>query len=876
MVVGPSQKMDFECELACLVSKDAQDYARLTAQEAEEYIFGLVILNDWSARDLQSWEWVPLGPFTGKNTCTSISPWIVTLDALKPFEELPVADYLSAQHTFNITMTVAIKPAEEPLKDHVVSHGANFRKMYWSFPQMVSHHAISGCNLRNGDLYGSGTISDYPPYTQGCLLEATKNGAELITLGSSPFKRAFLLDGDEVTISAICGDADQEGLVGFEECLNQNHPQKAFTPQTYEDLNVENGFPADLFGAIALQADLLPLHLAEKFVKIPIRAQREGGESKGGKRQELSRLYSAGNADFDPMLIKGSLLGLVSFLLRLDRQYDLLLLLHTLSGQRSFGPSTTSKRFKDLRPGLGITGVYAESVGIALGETSKVGWIPTVGQVLITVAAPPICLAADIHGRKPYMLAVLACGFIGMIVSATAHTMNVAIGGAVIGGMAFCGQPLALAIASEVLPRRYRAYAQAGQNIAVGFSGVIGSLVGGAFISNNTSGAGWRWLFGLPAIIYFLAFVIFAVAYVPATARPNTKGISNHTRLMQIDWFGAALLTFGLVPLLMGLTWLNSPYLVSNPHVFANIAIGSVFFIAFGLYEWKGRTDGLLHHALFQHRAYPIVLGLEFVEGAVFFAFTVWWPQQLTLGFFHNETGVGQRYVAFWVALILFSPAVGQLSKYLKDARILCFVGFLLFAGASIGMLALPTSHTGEIASVAFITLAGAGFAFPFILLLSVAQWSAPGELLGLASANMLASRGVGGAIGSAAYGAIFANRIKTKLPDYVLEAVVPLGFPVANAAALLGVVASGEPAVVRTVPGTTPAIVQAAIAASNKAFNNSFRYLWILELILVFIAVGGCLFIPPVSQWMTYKIDAPADKENAHSDDTVLQAVKA
>ena len=109
---------------------------------------------------------------------------------------------------------------------------------------------------------------------------------------------------------------------------------------------------------------------------------------------------------------------------------------------------------------------------------------------------------------------------------------------------------------------------------------------------------------------------------------------------------------------------------------------------------------------------------------------TVWWPQQLTLGFFHNETGVGQRYVAFWVALILFSPAVGQLSKYLKDARILCFVGFLLFAGASIGMLALPTSHTGEIASVAFITLAGAGFAFPFILLLSVAQWSAPGELL--------------------------------------------------------------------------------------------------------------------------------------------------
>jgi fumarylacetoacetase len=186
--------------------------------QAEDHIFGMVLMNDWSARDIQKWEYVPLGPFLAKNFGTTISPWVVTLDALKPFVTTnPVQDpipfpYLrhSDPYTFDINLEVEIKP-----KGH--SRGAtvtrsNFRHMYWTMKQQLAHHTITGCNVNPGDLLGSGTISGPTPDSFGSMLELSWRGTKTVELGGGMTRR-FLEDGDEVILSGYCqGDGYRVGF----------------------------------------------------------------------------------------------------------------------------------------------------------------------------------------------------------------------------------------------------------------------------------------------------------------------------------------------------------------------------------------------------------------------------------------------------------------------------------------------------------------------------------------------------------------------------------------------------------------------------------------------------------------------------------------
>ena len=195
---------------------------RITIQEARDHIFGIVLLNDWSARDIQKWEYVPLGPFLGKNFGTTISPWVVTLDALEPFRVPgPTQDptplpYLqdTAAAGYDIQLEVAIKtPTNE--KPHVVSKTI-FRYMYWSMKQQLVHHSVNGCNMRSGDLLGSGTISGPTPDSYGSMLELAWQGTKPITFPNGE-QRKFIADGDSVIMSAVCRN-EQGVVVGFGEC----------------------------------------------------------------------------------------------------------------------------------------------------------------------------------------------------------------------------------------------------------------------------------------------------------------------------------------------------------------------------------------------------------------------------------------------------------------------------------------------------------------------------------------------------------------------------------------------------------------------------------------------------------------------------------
>ncbi|KAJ5622630.1 hypothetical protein N7528_005862 [Penicillium herquei] len=231
-VFSPCKKLDIELELAAFISKPNQLGKPVSIDEAEDHIFGLVLMNDWSARDIQAWEYVPLGPFNAKNFGTTITPWVVLIDALEPFRAsgiepgnreslLPYLRQKRPEITYEIPLEVEI--TNKGGQPTVISH-SNARNLLYSFPQMVAHHTITGCNLRSGDLLGSGTISGTEPKTQGSLLEQTNGKRPLILADGS--ERLFLEDGDTIILR---GTAGTEGnYVGFGDCVGTILPPVSF------------------------------------------------------------------------------------------------------------------------------------------------------------------------------------------------------------------------------------------------------------------------------------------------------------------------------------------------------------------------------------------------------------------------------------------------------------------------------------------------------------------------------------------------------------------------------------------------------------------------------------------------------------------------
>jgi fumarylacetoacetase len=187
-----------------VIGKNSELGQQISTDEAEDYIFGLALFNDWSARDIQKWEYVPLGPFLGKNFASSLAPWIITLEALEPFRtEGPVQDpavlpYLasSGPANYNIQLEVGITPKNGT--EQIVSR-SNFGYMYWSMRQQLAHHTVNGCNVRVGDLLASGTISGKDESSYGSMLEISKGGKQPFPMNDGS-TRSFLDDGDTVTM----------------------------------------------------------------------------------------------------------------------------------------------------------------------------------------------------------------------------------------------------------------------------------------------------------------------------------------------------------------------------------------------------------------------------------------------------------------------------------------------------------------------------------------------------------------------------------------------------------------------------------------------------------------------------------------------------
>ncbi|RDY58705.1 fumarylacetoacetase [Flagellimonas nanhaiensis] len=227
-VFGPSQRLDFELEMGFVVGKNTAMGDTVTTKDAEDYIFGMVLFNDWSARDIQKWEYVPLGPFLAKNFASSVSPWIVTLDALEPFrtagpkQEPKVLPYLEYEGDKNLDINLEVAITPDSGEETTVCH-SNFKYMYWNMAQQLAHHTVNGCNVHIGDMMASGTISGKDENSYGSMLELAWMGTKPVKMKDGS-ERKFINDGDTVTMR---GFAQKDAIrVGFGEVSTKVLPAK--------------------------------------------------------------------------------------------------------------------------------------------------------------------------------------------------------------------------------------------------------------------------------------------------------------------------------------------------------------------------------------------------------------------------------------------------------------------------------------------------------------------------------------------------------------------------------------------------------------------------------------------------------------------------
>lgn len=225
-VFGPCKRMDFELEMAFITNSNTAIGDSISVADAEDHIFGMVLFNDWSARDIQKWEYVPLGPFLSKNFASSISPWVVTLEALEPFRVAgPVQDpkvlpYLEYEGERNIDIQLEVAIATQNSPETVICK-SNFKYMYWNMAQQLAHHTVNGCNIKPGDMMASGTISGKTEDSYGSMLELSWSGSKPIALTNGE-TRTFLEDHDTVTMRGVAEKGDIR--VGFGEVKTQILP----------------------------------------------------------------------------------------------------------------------------------------------------------------------------------------------------------------------------------------------------------------------------------------------------------------------------------------------------------------------------------------------------------------------------------------------------------------------------------------------------------------------------------------------------------------------------------------------------------------------------------------------------------------------------
>lgn len=472
------------------------------------------------------------------------------------------------------------------------------------------------------------------------------------------------------------------------------------------------------------------------------------------------------------------------------------------------------------------------------------------------VLGPPISQAADYWGRKWFLVALCLVGGVGSLIVARASSMAMVIAGFTVIGAAFGMQPLLHSVPSEVLPRRWRAWAQAAVMMSNGFGLVAGLLVGGALCRHNP--AGFRNFYYIAMACFVLAAVICAFCYQPPP-RPLQATLTFQEKVARLDWIGYALLLSSLVLFCVALSWSQNPYQWSDPHVAAPFAVGVALGLGLILYETKFKKDGMFHHGLFKgNRNYVISLICIFCEGVAFFAANIYFAFQVSVLYETDFLIVTTRFSIAFFGTMAASVATGLYCAHTKKVRWATVVAFLIFVAFFACMATADKDSSKPVWGYA--VLMGWALGMTLITLVTAAQLAVSADLISIASGLLISVRSLGGTIGIAICktppcrfcsvvltnitfppldNAVFISATR-HIPDNIAEAAAKAGLPAESIPDFVMNLASQNQAALAQVPGVTPPIIGAGVGALMDTYAEGFRNVWVSAVAFVAIAAVG------------------------------------
>ncbi|EXJ67988.1 uncharacterized protein A1O5_08602 [Cladophialophora psammophila CBS 110553] len=502
-------------------------------------------------------------------------------------------------------------------------------------------------------------------------------------------------------------------------------------------------------------------------------------------------------------------------------------------------------------------------IGTSLHNTRSETWVVNSLSLPQAVLSPLLSSVSDVFQvRKSLLVSTLTISFIGAGVCPGSQTMYRLIGGHIMIAIGFSCTPLAYAIPSEILPRRWRPIGQVWVNIAAALATCTGPLIIGALTKANPE-KGWRRFYWIQMALWGAAGLGILAGYRPPKRHTRLDHLSFAQKLTYLDLPGFGLLGGGLTLFLVGLNMGGGMYAWTDARVLATLVVGIVSLCCFGIYEWKGTKTGILRHDLFRGgsgagRTFAVCVGLIFAEGILLFSYVIFYPIMVQSLFDQDPFIVVVREQPYWIACLLSTGIWGIISTKFKTVKAPLAAGFVIFTGGIVGLATVQPSESTN--SLIFAGLAGVGFGSLIILIVAGVQLSSPHYLIATATAVTVSSRAVAASIFTAIYVAAFSGRLKEKLPAYVAKAAFQAGLPQTSIEAFVKALVAGNVSLLPKIPGVSPGVVDAGLAALKQAYADSIRVVYIIAAPFGILAFIGCWFLGDLSATMNYRVDAPVE----------------
>ncbi|KAI1121624.1 major facilitator superfamily domain-containing protein [Nemania abortiva] len=491
-----------------------------------------------------------------------------------------------------------------------------------------------------------------------------------------------------------------------------------------------------------------------------------------------------------------------------------------------------------------------------LGDASLAGWIIQGPLLIQSVLSPIVGRLSDVLDRKWLATIPPLIAFIGAVVSATAKSMSVLIGGGVLIGTTLSTISIVQAIPSEILPLKFRALANGFAFVGGALGGLIGSLGAGAV--TNVSAGGWRYIFWIQAAFHGITSLGLLLFYNPPKQTRPKKPLRDY--VWACDPIGSSLFISSATLLLLALDWAGGAYAWSDAHVAVPLSLGLALLVGFVGYEWKGRSDGLVAHVFFRQNANFAYAVFAFaVEGWIFYsAVNSVVPQIiLNLGFETDAWQISVRQLSYQLPVLFASIPITWYATRFKDLQSPLLVTFIIFLVVAISYALIKPSW--DAAQIGLGVLAGIGQSGPLTLLVACVQFTAPHAFLSTATGLAFSARAIGGAFGSAVLDAIINGRLNGHYESAVSKAAVDAGLPETSVGSLLQAFAAGDVGS-DTVTGANATIWAAVVAESRWQYAYAYRLAWSSIIPFVVLAIVAVALLKGVKELMTEKVEATVE----------------